>query len=370
MNERELSLLESIGEAVKDVLAKQEADLTEKINSVKEHVDEQILNLKQEIKNKGFVINEQILEEKTKKIIEEKIKPISKPELLDFEALINQKIATLAQSLSVPEIPDIETLLANAIDKLPTPKDGKSVTLDDVKPLIKQGIQEIVNNFPKPKDGKDADPDIVAKKLMALMPKPEDGKSMTLEEIRPLITEEINKLFEQFPKPQDGKDADPKIVAKALLEMMPQLKDGKDGRDALHIELLPGIDESKSYSRGTFATHRGGVWRSFQQTTGMHGWECIINGHYAEKKEMKDARTLVIRSEMADGHVNTSEHTIPTMIYCGVYSIEKEYQKGDVVTWGGSLWHCNEQTKDKPGEHNAKGWTLIVKRGRDGKDRT
>ncbi|HGJ5883518.1 hypothetical protein, partial [Arsenophonus sp.] len=79
MNERELSLLESIGEAVKDVLAKQEADLTEKINSVKEHVDEQILNLKQEIKNKGFVINEQILEEKTKKIIEEKIKPISKP---------------------------------------------------------------------------------------------------------------------------------------------------------------------------------------------------------------------------------------------------------------------------------------------------
>ncbi|HGJ5883398.1 hypothetical protein, partial [Arsenophonus sp.] len=79
MNERELSLLESIGEAVKDVLAKQEADLTEKIKSVKEHVDEQILNLKQEIKNKGFVINEQILEEKTKKIIEEKIKPISKP---------------------------------------------------------------------------------------------------------------------------------------------------------------------------------------------------------------------------------------------------------------------------------------------------
>ncbi|SPP31514.1 hypothetical protein ARAF_0643 [Arsenophonus endosymbiont of Aleurodicus floccissimus] len=254
MNERELSLLEAIGEAVTDVLAKQEVDLVEKINSVKKHVDEQILNLKQEIKNKEIVINEKILEAKTKNLIEEPA--IERPELslLDIEQLINAKIADVVQSVSAEKLPDIHAFITDAIDKLP-----------------------------KPKDGKDADPKIVAKALLEIIPKPQDGK------------------------------------------------DGKNGKDALNIELLPSIDESRSYPRGTFATHRGDIWRSFQQTTGMHGWECVVNGHYTESEEFKDARTLSIRSEMSNGPITTSEYTIPTMIYGGIYSIEKEYQTGDVV---------------------------------------
>ncbi|HDK7109809.1 TPA: phage portal protein, partial [Klebsiella pneumoniae] len=32
-----------------------------------------------------------------------------------------------------------------------------------------------------------------------------------------------------------------------------------------------------------------------------------------------------------------------------------------------SLWHCDEQTQDKPGETGSKGWTLAAKRGRDGR---
>ncbi|WGL93772.1 phage gp6-like head-tail connector protein [Arsenophonus nasoniae] len=367
MNERELSLLESIGEVVKEALAKQEADLTEKIKSVKAHVDEQILNLKQEIKNKERVINDQILEEKTKKIIEEQIKQQPEIKLPDFEQLISEKIADIAQSLFPPELPDIDALIANAVSKLPKPKDGRSVSLDNVRGVITEEVKRQVAEIPFPQDGQDADPDVVAKKLLELIPPPKDGKSISLDDVRPVIAAEVKKIFDEYPKPEDGKDADPKVVAKKIMEIMPKPKDGQDGRDALQIEIMPGIDESKSYPRGTFATHRGGIWRAFQKTTGMHGWECVINGHYAESREMKDARTLVIRSEMADGQVNTSEHTIPTMIYCGVYSIEKDYEPGDVVTWGGSLWHCNEQTKDKPGEHNSKGWTLIVKRGRDAK---
>ena len=37
-----------------------------------------------------------------------------------------------------------------------------------------------------------------------------------------------------------------------------------------------------------------------------------------------------------------------------------------MATWGGSTFHCNETTTSKPGE--SKAWTLMVKRGRDGKD--
>lgn len=55
----------------------------------------------------------------------------------------------------------------------------------------------------------------------------------------------------------------------------------------------------------------------------------------------------------------------PTMIYRGVFKDGEEYQPGDMVTWGGSLWHCDKQTTAKPGTED---WTLAAKKGRDGKD--
>lgn len=55
-----------------------------------------------------------------------------------------------------------------------------------------------------------------------------------------------------------------------------------------------------------------------------------------------------------------------TLPYQGVYQEAKEYSAGQMVTWGGSMWHCNQATTAKPGE--SKDWTLIVKKGRDGRD--
>ena len=31
---------------------------------------------------------------------------------------------------------------------------------------------------------------------------------------------------------------------------------------------------------------------------------------------------------------------------------EGEYEGGDVVTWGGSAWHCKMKTTAKPGDFN------------------
>lgn len=59
----------------------------------------------------------------------------------------------------------------------------------------------------------------------------------------------------------------------------------------------------------------------------------------------------------------------PGLQYCGVYVDGRTYERGDLVTYGGSAWHCNEPTTTRPGD-GAKGWTLMVKRGRDGKDAT
>jgi hypothetical protein len=56
----------------------------------------------------------------------------------------------------------------------------------------------------------------------------------------------------------------------------------------------------------------------------------------------------------------------PTVRYEGVWTADKAYGRGAMVTDGGQVWHCNEPNVGArpPGSQ----WTLAVKRGRDGKD--
>ena len=80
--------------------------------------------------------------------------------------------------------------------------------------------------------------------------------------------------------------------------------------------------------------------------------------------EPVDERT--IRLKFTQGETAHSyELTFPVPVYRDVYKEGAEYQRGDMVTWGGALWHCDAATKDKPGTAD---WTLAVKKGRDGKD--
>jgi hypothetical protein len=56
--------------------------------------------------------------------------------------------------------------------------------------------------------------------------------------------------------------------------------------------------------------------------------------------------------------------------YRGVYAPGAAYAPGDLVTWGGSVWHCDHATTSRPETPTgAAAWTLAIKRGRDGRDR-
>jgi len=57
----------------------------------------------------------------------------------------------------------------------------------------------------------------------------------------------------------------------------------------------------------------------------------------------------------------------PGLVFRGVFADGQVYDRGQVVTYAGSSWHCNDTTTTKPGD-GSKAWTLMVKRGRDGKD--
>ena len=53
----------------------------------------------------------------------------------------------------------------------------------------------------------------------------------------------------------------------------------------------------------------------------------------------------------------------PGLRYLGVHVAGKTYDLGDLVTAGGSAWHCARTTTGAPG--TSADWQLMVKRGRD-----
>jgi integrin beta 3 len=121
------------------------------------------------------------------------------------------------------------------------------------------------------------------------------------------------------------------------IDRMPAAREGRDGRDGARGE------DGKDGLAG--ADGQDGL-----------GFEDMSVEHDGE-------RTVILR--FARGElVREFPLTFPVPIYRDVYRPERAYVRGDVVTFGGSMWHCNAATEEKPGESGA--WTLAAKRGRDG----
>lgn len=183
--------------------------------------------------------------------------------------------------------------------------------------------------------------------------------------------EAIAKLV-QLPEPVHGKDAEPVDLdalarAAAALIPAPEVRQPQDGRDALDLEILPAIDEAKQYPRGTYAAHNGGLWKSYERTHGMRGWECIVDGIAAATVAQIDAREFSVTLAKSSGAEVVEKFALPIQIYKGVYRDGEAYDEHDNVTWAGSQWTSTKaDNTDKPGSSDA--WQLTVKAGRPGKD--
>lgn len=135
------------------------------------------------------------------------------------------------------------------------------------------------------------------------------------------------------------KDAGAMRERVAVMEVRAQIpgpagKDGADGKEGAHG--LNGKDGSDGL-----------------------GWDDL-------EAVQEDERTFTLKASRGERVKAIGTVRFPVQIQQGVYVDGKSYTKGDVVTWGGSQFHCNEDTTAKP--ETSKAWTLIVKRGRDGKD--
>ncbi|EPR1183435.1 phage portal protein, partial [Escherichia coli] len=292
----------------------------------------------------------------------------------DVRPMLEQMVKEAVSHIPVPRDgrdydPEVLKQAVNdAVANIPVPADGKSITPDDVRPMLEQMVKEAVSHIPVPRDGRDYDPEVLQKAVndaVANIPVPADGKSITPDDVRPMLEQMVKEAVSHIPVPRDGRDYDPDVLQKAVLEAVNALPAPQDGRDATALEVLPAIDDQKSFPRGTYATHLGGFWRAYEKTHGMRGWECLVDGVADIDVSMTGERLFSVVIRHSSGQRTEKTFSLPVMLYRGVFRAGETYHPGDTVTWGGSLWHCNSMTGDKPGEAHSSGWTLAAKRGRD-----
>lgn len=234
------------------------------------------------------------------------------------------------------------------------------------------------------RDGADVTPDMVARALSDwLVNHPVidgkdgadgvDGKDATPEMVR----EAVDAWFAANPPAagKDGRDgADGRDGSDGL-----NGKDGADGRDGVGLaggvitregELVLTLTDGQVRDLGRVVGRDGVDGRDGADGKGIDGkdGERGLPGFSLEDfdSEVKDGGRTLVLSFTAGEIKHTVEHQLDTVVYRRVYKDGAEYQPGDMVSYGGGLWHCDTATTARPGEES-NDWTLAVRRGREGK---
>jgi hypothetical protein len=151
---------------------------------------------------------------------------------------------------------------------------------------------------------------------------------------------------------------------------------GQRGRDAMEVQILPGIDLQRSYPEGVCARWRGGVIRSERETLPIvdgdvtsAGWSVMLEGIAEETEDLsEDGRHLERRTVYTSGRSFVRKVRTSSVLDRGVWR-EASFEKGDGVSYAGSFFIAQRDTQpgEKP-EDGSNAWRLAVKRGRNGQD--
>lgn len=257
-------------------------------------------------------------------------------------ALANLESAIAQLAVSVPGGDDIKALVDEAVSALPPAAPGKDADPIEVAEIVKAEVEAQVKALPPAPAGKDADPVEVEAKIaeavkaaVAALPKPQDGKSISVDDLRTVIAEEVSKAAAAIPIPKDGAG-----LADALID--------REG------QLVITMTDGRAKHLGRVIGDRG--------EPGLDG----VSMKAFETEVLDDGRTIALKFMRGDDFAERHEIKFPVLLDRGVWK-EAEFETGDVVTWGGSLWIAQRSTTQKPDTADS-GWRLAVKKGRDGKD--
>lgn len=313
----------------------------------------------------------------------------------------------------------------HAMKSIQPPKDGTSVTVADVAPLITDEVERAVKAIPIPKDGQDGK-DVSLETVQQLvrsevvehvlaLPVPKDGASVTVKDVEPLIKAEVDRLFRSVPVPKDGidgksvtvSDVEPLIadVVTKAIAAIPLPKDGRDGIDgkdgigkdgkdgtglqSMRIDgnghLVAVLTDGKEMNIGRVTGEPGrdgqpGLpgWRGEKGDPGQDGKHGRDGKNGTDGINGKDAlgfEDLSFAFESSRGWIArfsrgelVKEFVLGVPFDAGVWKAGS-YPKGAAVTRRGSLFIAQRETSATPDENTpeSRDWRLAVKSGRDGK---
>lgn len=211
------------------------------------------------------------------------------------------------------------------------------------------------------------DVEALAKSAAALVPKANDGTSVTADDVRPLVDELVSKAVAALPAAENGKDADMDVLKSHVAELV------KGIQPAAPLP-APSVDEVAAtferrfsdltlswerQARDTFdkAADRMPKPKDGRDALSLDDFELSLG---------EDGRTVTVKMQAGETVIEKSLK-IAAVIDHGTFK-PGTYEKGDGVSYGGSFWIAKcDNPQGVPGSGETD-WRCAVKKGRDGKD--
>lgn len=212
------------------------------------------------------------------------------------------------------------------------------------------------------------DVEALAKSAAALVPKAEDGTSVTADDVRPLVDELVSKAVAALPAPEKGKDADMEVLKSHVGELVKAIQPAA-ALPAPSVEEIAGTFERRfsdltlsweRQARDTFekAADRMPKPKDGRDALTLEDFDITL---------ADDGRTVTVKMQAGETVIEKSVK-IAAVIDRETFKHDGTYEKGDGVSYGGSFWIAKcDAPKGVPGSGETD-WRCAVKKGRDGKD--
>jgi len=304
----------------------------------------------------------------------------------------------------VPDMAELARMLdesvARHIAEIERPKDGTSVTIDDVQPLIKDAISTAVAAIPAPKDGESVNPDDVRKMVevaVAAIPPAAPGKDADPDLVRRIVNEAVAEI--KLPQPRDPIEIDMDQVRDWISVEVGKMPAPADGKSVTTDEVAPMIQQAVDRAvaaippaqdgvglagalidrdGGLVVTLTDGTVRSLGPVVGRDYDEAVLSAAVTEAVAKipapkdgdpgKDADPALIQQLVEDAVAQIPLPADGKDAYpgqaCGLHDPAAAYRALDIVSFNGSGWIAKV---DNPGELPGDGWMLLAQRGKPGK---
>lgn len=222
-----------------------------------------------------------------------------------------------------------------------------AVAVTQMADFVNAKIAEAVGSMPKPRDGKDG-------------VNGQDGKSVDLADVAPLVAGEVEKAVAAMPRAKDGLG-----VLGALIDRDGQLVVTLSDGTTKQLGAVVGRDVDMA-AVAKLVAERVALIPVLQGAAGKDGRD----GTLENLKAIYDGERTVTLCFKNGDPIDGGVIKFPVLIYRGIYEAGKSYEKGDSVTQGGAVWIAKDDTEVKPDwtPTASKSWWLAAKAGRDGKE--